>query len=158
MTHVVMIGQMGAGKTTVGRLIAEHMDRPLIDSDRQIQELTGRTGREIALKEGVPKLHRLELVVLLDALNEREPSVIAAAASVVDDRRGRDALRPPFCIWVDREGEPSSPEGHRRAAAPAEGLESRRPAFESLADITLRGEGDPLQYATRAIAHISSAH
>ncbi len=45
--HVVLVGLMGSGKTTVGRLLAARLGRPLVDSDAVIEGTTGRTVREI---------------------------------------------------------------------------------------------------------------
>ena len=92
LDHVVLVGPMGAGKSTVGKIVAERLRRPYIDSDDEVERRTGRTAREIADSDGLPALHRLELTVLRDALAREEPSVIGSAASVVDESLGRLAL------------------------------------------------------------------
>lgn len=150
--RVVIIGQMGVGKTTVGGGIADQLKWAFLDSDRQIETGTGLTAREVAAKEGVEALHRLELEVLLEALSEADDVVVAAAASVVDTAEGRDALRDPVCIWIDREPSPgSSEEAHRRPTSSSEHLEKRRKAFEQIADYTLSGEGDSGAYVDSAL-------
>ena len=78
------MGPMGSGKTTVGSLVAKRLGRPLIDSDQQLEERYGRTGGELAEEHGVPWLHAAEGEALRQALEETEPSVIAAAASTAD--------------------------------------------------------------------------
>lgn len=100
--HVVLVGTMGAGKTTVGRLLAGRLRRPLVDSDAQIEARTGRTVAEIEAADGAEAMHRLEADVLLDSVDTPEPSVIAAAASVVTDARVLDALRSPGVrvVWL----------------------------------------------------------
>lgn len=75
---------MAAGKTTLGRLLAGHLDRPFIDSDEQIEQRFGMSGRELAARDGVAALHAAEARALVEALGQRRPSVIAAAASVAD--------------------------------------------------------------------------
>lgn len=82
--HLVLTGPMGSGKTTVGRLVAERLERPFVDSDAQIEAATGDTGRAIARRVGVAELHRLEAEALRLALARPEPCVIAAAASIGD--------------------------------------------------------------------------
>lgn len=154
MKPVVLIGQMGVGKTTIGRMLAERLGRSFIDSDLQILELTGLTGRDIAAQDGVVALHDLELQALLAALRSGDEAVIAAAASVVDDPRGREALREPFCIWIDREPAAPAPGSHRRHVAPGEHLVRRRRVFEGLADITLAGDDGPEEYTSRAIEQL----
>lgn len=83
-THLVLIGPMGSGKTTVGTILARRLERPLVDSDDQIEAEYGRTGRSIARREGVERLHELEEEALREALDRTSPSVIAAAASIGD--------------------------------------------------------------------------
>jgi len=58
--HLVLIGMMGAGKTTVGRRVAALLGRPLLDSDQMIESRTGRTVREIFEAEGEPAFRALE--------------------------------------------------------------------------------------------------
>ena len=66
--HIVVIGAMGSGKTTVGERLAGALDRAFHDSDRSIESRTGRSGREIAETDGVDALHDLEKEVLLDSV------------------------------------------------------------------------------------------
>jgi shikimate kinase len=147
---------MGVGKTTVGRLLARRLGRPFLDGDQQIEETTGRIGREIAATDGVPALHALELSVLLQALEDSSDAVVAAAASVVDRPEARSAIAEATCIWIDRRPDESSRPGedHRREVAPDENLERRRPLFEDLADLVLSGPGDPEDYVKRALAFL----
>jgi shikimate kinase len=99
--HVVLVGPMGAGKTTTGGALAEVLGWPLRDCDVDLEARAGRTATEIARSEGVAHLHRLEAEVLLDALDADEPSVITAAASVVEDETVRGALATPLVVWLD---------------------------------------------------------
>lgn len=99
--HVVLVGQMGAGKTETGRWLATKLGRPFVDSDELIGGRTGRTGAEIAARDGVEALHQLEGAVLLEALADPTRAVIAAAASVVDSDECMAALAGQLVIWVD---------------------------------------------------------
>lgn len=92
MSHVVLVGMMATGKTTVGRLVADALRRPLVDSDQQVEARTGRTVREIWERDGEPAFRRLEADALADALAAPTPSVIAAAGGVVLDPGNRALL------------------------------------------------------------------
>jgi shikimate kinase len=138
---VVIVGAMGSGKTTIGELLADALDLPFLDSDEQIVARTGRTGREIAAAEGVPELHRLEREVLLEALSGPGPRVVAAAASVIEDRGVREVLADASCVLTtadpgvlaDRVGSG----GHRREVGANERLDHRRQLFDEVADVVI---------------------
>jgi shikimate kinase len=90
--HLVLVGLMGVGKTTVGHVLAERLGRQLVDSDQRIEQLTGRTVKQILRDGGVIELRRREADALFDALGDDEPRVIAAAGGVVLDREHRRRL------------------------------------------------------------------
>lgn len=99
--HVVLVGMMGSGKTTVGRQVAERLGRPFLDSDDEIMRRTGRTVREIFEADGEEAFRRLETEVLLDALGSPAPSVIAAAGGSVLRPANRAALRTKgVVVWL----------------------------------------------------------
>ena len=100
MSHLVLVGLMATGKTTVGRLVAEHLDRPLIDSDLQIEARTGRAVRDIWRTDGEPSIRRLESEVLAEALATPAPAVIAAAGGVVLAEENRALLQGADAVVV----------------------------------------------------------
>ena len=139
--HIVVVGAMGSGKTTLARALAEALERELFDSDRSIQDRTGRSGREIARRDGVEALHRLEKEVLLEPLEGPNPAVVAAAASVIEDPAVRDALQDAFCVWVTADpeilAERAARGEHRRSVGKSEYLERRDPLFRQVADLVV---------------------
>ena len=102
MTHLVLVGMMGVGKSTVGRMVASELDRPLFDSDEMIEGRTGRTVREIWSADGEAAFRALETETLLEALAGPEQSVIAAAGGVVLSDRNREALKgaDAHVVWL----------------------------------------------------------
>jgi shikimate kinase len=121
--HLVLVGLMGVGKSTVGRVLAHRLGRKLADSDERIEALTGRTVKQILAEEGVGALRRHEATALFDALDDPEPRVIAAAAGVVLDPNQRRRLRRivdaggAYIVWLS--GDPvvlarrTADRGHR---------------------------------------------
>jgi shikimate kinase len=100
--HVVLVGMMASGKSTVGRLVADRLGRPLVDSDGLVERRTGRTVREIFETDGEPGFRQLEAAALADALSSPEPAVIAAGGGVVLAAENRASLTTgdTLVVWL----------------------------------------------------------
>ena len=168
--HVVLIGLMGTGKTTAGRLLAARRGRQLCDSDSEIEAREGVTVRELQDRHGARWLHRLEATILLEALARAQPSVIAAAASTIDDERCRAALRGPgvVSVWLEAklatlvsryDSDPHRPRYREgTAAALARQLAARGEHFAQTATATVDVDGlDPEAVLERICAAIAGA-
>ena len=141
---MIVIGPMGAGKTTVGRLLAGLLDIPFHDSDALLEAGTGQTGAQIAAGLGVTRLHDLELEVFLEAARGGPRSVIAPAASVIESPEARAVLILNDTVWLD-----ASPPvlaarrrsgGHRRPLDSGESLDleaRRRDLYGAVSDIRI---------------------
>jgi len=102
--HLVLVGMMGAGKTTAGTLVADELGRPFRDSDAEIEARTGRTVREIFAADGEAAFRRIEGEVLREALASTEPAVVAAAGGTVLDADNRRAMRAAgTVVWLRAE-------------------------------------------------------
>jgi len=106
--HVVLLGLMGVGKTSVGRPLSVILGWRLDDSDETIAREQGATVRELSEQLGVDGMHELEARHLLKALLARDRSVICAAASVVDWKPCREALRRRDVLTVWLQADPST--------------------------------------------------
>lgn len=82
MKHVLLIGFMGAGKSTVARIVAAELGRPCIDLDAMIVERDGRPIKQIFEQAGEPAFRALESQALR-ALKDEPPSVIACGGGVI---------------------------------------------------------------------------
>ena len=74
--HVVLVGMMGAGKSTVGARLARRLDRPFLDSDELVEAQTGRTVAEIFAADGEAAFRAIETSVLVEMLENEVPAVI----------------------------------------------------------------------------------
>lgn len=102
--HLVLIGMMGAGKSTVGRRVAAKLDRPYFDSDAEIEARTGHTVRELFDESGEAGFRGLESEALADGLASEKPSVIAAAGGTVLDPQNRRRMREAgTVVWLRAE-------------------------------------------------------
>lgn len=99
--HIVLLGLMGAGKTSVGRRVAARLGRELIDGDAVLEaRMGGRTAAQIAESEGIEALHAMEAEIALEALASSVPAVIGPAASVIEVDAVRDALAGHAVVWL----------------------------------------------------------
>lgn len=147
--HVVMVGLMGTGKTTVGRIVADRLGWPFADSDADIEAARDRTVRQLRDELGDEAMHALEARALLDRLRAPGPLIVAAAASVIEDPACRSALlddgvavawlRVSPAVAAARFGS----SGHRPAFGPdpetflAEQAARRDPLFRAVADVVV---------------------
>jgi shikimate kinase len=141
---------MGAGKSTVGQILADRLNRPLVDSDRAIEAVTGKTVREIWRSDGEPAFRRLESAALREALGAARPSVIAAAGGVVLAAQNRAALAGSrsLVVWLSAEpavlvgraarGEHRPLLDHDPEAALREMAAARESLYAEVADAVIR--------------------
>jgi shikimate kinase len=104
--HIVVTGLMGAGKTTVGRALADRLGWRLSDSDAEISARAGVTVRELHRRDGVNAMHDAEARHLVEALGSPGHSVICAAASVIDRPACQVAMRHPGVLTIWLRGSP----------------------------------------------------
>lgn len=74
---IVLVGFMGAGKTTVGRLLAAKLAVPFSDSDHVIEARTGKPVRQVFADDGEPAFRQLEHDVIAGLLAKNEDMVLA---------------------------------------------------------------------------------
>jgi len=91
--HLVLVGMMASGKTTVGRAVAERTGRRFVDSDEQVEAHAGRTVRAIFAEQGEAAFRTLETEALRAALADPRPAVVAAAGGVVLSQANRELLQ-----------------------------------------------------------------
>jgi shikimate kinase len=98
--HVVLLGLMGSGKTSIGTRVARRLGLDFVDSDVELERRTGQTARQLLEAHGADEMHAREAEVTDDALAEQRPTVIGAPASFVLDPAQRERLRDQFVVWL----------------------------------------------------------
>src|ERR1051325_9953012 len=88
MSHIFLYGPVGAGKSTVGKILARNLNLPFIDSDDVIETNAGMSIFQIMTEQGEPAGRDLESAALQQIINGKE-SVIALGGGALlrDDNR-----------------------------------------------------------------------
>lgn len=100
--HLVLVGMTGAGKSTVGRIVAERLGRRFVDLDAAIEARAGRTVRDIFAVDGESAFRDLEASTLADVLDAAEPVVVATGGGAVLRPENRAILSSPDrrVVWL----------------------------------------------------------
>ncbi len=103
--NIALIGFMGAGKTSVGRLVAEQLHFDYLDTDEMIQTRTGRTITDIFARDGEPAFRALEQQVVGE-LAGLTKTVIATGGGLPVNPENLASLRTHalvVCLWASSE-------------------------------------------------------
>ncbi len=104
--RIALIGLRGGGKSTLGRLLAERLDVPFIELDREIERRSGANLSEIFDMFGQETFRRAEREALDDVLRRHPHFVIATSGSIVTEPGTLELLLAScFTVWVRAEPE-----------------------------------------------------
>lgn len=163
---IILIGMPGAGKSTVGVVLAKLCGLDFLDTDLAIQSHAGATLQAILESEGYLHLRQLEEIVLLDVNLGR--SVVATGGSVVYSEAAMQRLQSAGPV-VYLQADLATLE-QRVASAPLRGIASdagqsfvelyaeRTPLYERYADITVDATAGPADTVSALIAAALSDH
>ncbi|MEI8321586.1 MAG: shikimate kinase [Actinomycetes bacterium] len=90
--HVVLIGLMGTGKSTVGRVLAKELDRDFVDTDAAIERDMQKDIAHIFTDEGEEFFRLQETSKLTDLLAEERPLVISTGGGILESELCRKLL------------------------------------------------------------------
>jgi len=144
---VVLVGMMGAGKSSVGRRLASRLGVPFVDADTEIESAAGMTIPEIFEKHGEPYFRAGEARVIARLLDSG-PQVLATGGGAVMDQQTRDLIHiKGISIWLKADLDVLMKRTKRRNDRPlAEKMQELLPAREpvyALADITVQSRDEP---------------
>jgi shikimate kinase len=96
---IVLVGFMGAGKTTVGTLLAARLGLPFTDSDQVIEQRAGRPVRQIFAEDGEPAFRALEHQVIAELL-DGPPIVLALGGGAAEHPQTRSKLANAQVVYL----------------------------------------------------------
>lgn len=98
--NLYLIGMMGAGKTTVGRLLAQQLGYQFFDTDTVIEQVAKQTVSQIFAEAGEAEFRRLESQVLSELCAYKQLT-IATGGGIVLKRENWSYLRHGIIVWLD---------------------------------------------------------
>jgi shikimate kinase len=168
--HIVLVGMMGAGKSSVGELLAERLQRPFFDVDTWIEDEEGVPVATIFATRGEAAFRDLEARVLPSFLSNSVACVLSVGGGAVTEERNRAALNGNgHVVWLrarestlagrvgDGSGRPmltgtSVPRALARLSA------ERAPMYREVADLVVDvDELSPHEVVDRIVAEIGAA-
>ena len=99
--RILLVGMMGAGKTTVGRALGVRLGWPYVDNDELLERAVGKDTRRVQEEDGELALRRAESAALTMTLTVAGPLVASVAGGVVTKPLDCDRLRTGgFVVWL----------------------------------------------------------
>jgi shikimate kinase len=144
---VVLVGMMGAGKSSIGRRLAARLDIPFIDADTEIESAAGMTIAEIFAKHGEPYFRAGEARVIARLL-DNGPQVLATGGGAVMDAQTRALIRDKsLSIWLKADLDVLLRRTRRRGERPLvdrikDLLPQREPLYAQ-SDMTVQSRDEP---------------
>ncbi len=149
MKRIVLIGPPGAGKSTVGKALADHLSLEFLDTDALIEQSTGRSITDIFVVDGEPIFRAIELEILASVLKSEGAVVsLGGGAPISDEAQALISKSDSHVIFLDVSLSTAAPRvgfnrdrplllGNPRAQWQALS-DQRRPIYERLADQVIK--------------------
>ena len=167
--NIILIGPMGSGKTSTGRMLAKEMGYAFADTD---EEVTKRTGVSIAYifdVEGEEGFRKRECLALKECLNDNN-TILSTGGGIVLSKENRDLLQDRGTVVylqtsIRFQVKRTASTNNRpllQNKDPEETLEklmlTRAPLYEEIADITIMTDNKSLQEMSKEIQRAINEH
>jgi shikimate kinase/3-dehydroquinate synthase len=157
--HLVLVGFMGAGKTTMASALSSRLARPVVDIDREIEARYRDTIPQIFEAHGEEKFRRVEAYAVGAAVERRHPTILDLGGGVVTFRDTHDVLAYAFTVFLDVDVDTAwaRVRGSDRPLAQDEGdfrrlYDERQPLYREVADaVVTSGDVDGVILAAAGV-------
>ena len=150
--RIALIGLRGAGKSTLGRMLARHFGRPFIELDRLVEEDYGASIPDLIEMAGTATFRRLERSALERVIAEHEAAIITTAGGIVADPETYSLLlRRTHTVWIK-----ARPEDHMSRVMAQGDFRPMAQNREAMADLVAILEARRTDYA-RAEAEVDTS-
>lgn len=142
MQNIVLVGMPGCGKTTVGKALAEQLNRPFFDADEEILKRTGKSA-EAWIEACGEAVFRQKETEVLESLCKQSGTVIATGGGAVTVPENADILRQNSIVFfINRDVSALPVEGRplSKATALSEMYEVRLPLYRGVCDYEIAAD------------------
>ncbi|MDQ0456549.1 shikimate kinase [Rhizobium paknamense] len=98
--NLILVGLMGAGKSVIGRLVAQQLGLPFIDTDTEIERVSRMTISELFTAYGETEFRALETRVVKRILRSGPKVVSTGGGAFINDKTRRQIERGGISIWL----------------------------------------------------------
>jgi len=146
-SSIVLVGMMGAGKSSIGKRLASRLGLLFVDADSEIESAAGMTIAEIFAEHGEPYFRAGEARVIARLL-DNGPQVLATGGGAIMDQRTRDLIHiKGISVWLKADLDVLMKRTKRRNDRPLADkmhdlLPQREPVY-SLSDIIVQSRDEP---------------
>lgn len=163
MNHVILIGFMGCGKSSVGKMLARELSVPFVDTDAWIEEQNGRKISDIFRESGEEYFRELETRALEQLLEDEERKVIAVGGGLPMRPVNREYLKKlgttvyllarPETLVARLQGDDTRPllQGGELRQKILQLMSDREDIYQSAADIRISTDGKKICEITEEI-------
>ncbi len=168
-TRIALVGLRGAGKSTLGRMLANDLDFPFVELSREIEKFAGCSINEIQALYGQNAYRRYERRAIEEAIQIYPEAVIATPGGLVSDPASFHLLLAHCTtVWlqaapedhmqrVTAQGDLRPMAGHHEAMDDLKGILAGRAAFYSKAEFRVDTSAAPLEATFAALRRIVRA-
>ena len=101
MPPIILIGPPGAGKTSVGKALAKKLSLNFLDSDKVVEEKSGKSISEIFITDGEPAFREMERAAVIDLIENQDGVIALGGGSVMDLEVSKRLLPMAHVVFLD---------------------------------------------------------
>ena len=153
--NIVLVGMSGAGKTSVGKALAEMTGRDFVDIDAEIEEHTGMTIPELFREGGEAYFRDLEEEAVRETVKRTHAVISTGGGAVLRPGNICELKKNGIVVFLKRDVETILPDANRPLADTVEKIQKlykeRLPIYEDAADLTVLMEETPQETAKQVL-------